>query len=391
MIQRRLLKHISALTLLLGMTLATGCNNEIETPAPFPGVPEGNVPVKLNLSGAYPMLSTRAEDNVNLQNKKPELLRDGSTVRLVILTDKPTGNAVKAEDVYQNQDMVYIIRRNNTTQELYPVPCKVDPETGEYIEGSETNVPYYLPIAYGKLEYYGMAISPARKLKEDDDGYLKLAVRNQEEVLVSDNNWNQTTYTPFTVPTSVDKYAEIHLNPLVHTSAKIQIIVKNGLHVTELTSAYPFAEIDRVPTNPGKSWFGEAEDNNNEHRMPDYNLVFGENIEEQMGNNILYNRMYLKYADKNDTTYYKDGKKIKEVTLTGETTVLPMDARPTPVIIRMDIDVNLTPMQYQFQVMEQFKAGHVYTYIVTISMKENDTYVATWQNAQWNEDLYPIN
>ncbi len=262
----------------------------------------------------------------------------------------------------------------------------------------EIDKPYYLPVAKSETgdTYYCMAISPAREIDRDDDGYLKLAVNNQEELLVNNNIWNETAYGTFIVSNDVSQKAEIDLNPLTYATAKIRITIKNGRNVTDLEACSPFAELDRVPTNPGSSWTMDKTGGSGEMKMDNYNLTFGNSIEEQMGNNILYNRMYIQDAVAAkpwyETTTGTDGKSIttKYLSITGETNILPMDARPTPMIIRTDVDVNHTPMQFQYQTNKRFRAGYVYDYTVEISLKDNNIYVASWQDMEWEEELSPI-
>ncbi len=384
---RKILGYISSVLLLSLVAFVTGCSDEdIVEQSSVPGVPPEHVPVRLMLPEVYNGWVSRASvENPDLDTSMIHPLPNGSTIRVLVLNEAPaeTGE-VKATSVVT--EMVYLIKQVN--RELYRVPCQVD-ANGVMIPGSETDVPYYLPVANeaGK-KYYCMAISPARELVRDN-GLLKLSVRNHEELLVTNNDWIDTQYESFDVPTDVSKQVNIQLKPLHYATAKIRITVTNGDRVTELEPCHPYAELDRIPTNPGDKWISDKTDGTVTHLMPKYNLVFGRSIEEQMGNNILYNRTYIRTVERAPIWYTidDDGKQKKVISMTGELNILPMDARPTPMIIRMDIDVNHTPMQFQYQTSKRFRPGHVYDFNLEISLDPNSIYVASWQDMEWSDEL----
>ncbi len=356
--------------------------------------PEGMVPLELKLGGVYsPVMTTKAAENPGLKDDMIHEMEEGWTLRLIILEREPSGNVVEKDNVVG--EFVYVIQ-NDKWGKSYPLACEVD-ENGVLTPGSVTTEPYYLPAAEGSqnITYYCMAISPAKALHEvSEDGktIMKVQVKNHENFLASNNKWQQTMYNTFEVSSDVTQKATANLKPLMPTTAKINVRIVNGDHVTELTPSEPVLELDRIPTDPGEEWIGDKLDNTT-HMMPLYNLPVGDEIEKQHGNNILYNRIYI-YDSLYDDDFANTGTEdnpiwTKSIEITSEANILPMDARPTPMIIRINMKVNLTPMQFQFQTNEVFEPGHVYNYTAKISMQEGNIYIASWQDVSWNWPLTP--
>ncbi len=357
-----------------------------------PAVPEGMVPLELDLGGVYsPVAATKAV-NPDLKDNMIHDMEEGRTLRLIVLKSAPTANVVEKSNL--QGEFVYVIQTDKWGKS-YPQPCQVD-DDGTLVPGTITTEPYYLPAASsGTVNYYCMAISPAKKLHEVTEGgktVMKVQVKNHESFLASNNRWNQTMYNTFTVSSDVTEKATANLNPLMPMTAKINVRIINGDHVTELTPSDPVLELDRIPTDPGEQWKGDKQDNTT-YTMPTYNLAVGDEIEKQHGNNILYNRIYVYDSVYNDD-FTNTGTEeapvwTKSIEITSEANVLPMDARPTPMIIRINVKVNLTPMQFQFQTNEIFEPGHVYNYTAKISMQEGNIYIASWQDVAWGWPLDP--
>ncbi len=399
---------LSLIVALMGCTKEPVTGNE--------PVPEGLVPLKLNLSGMYGHLQTKASSNGDLASMTPKLLAENSTLRLLVLKNTPSGpnELVKKEDLVENSKysdelgFVYMLKADKFGN-VYPQPCERQKyDNGDYMKDDDGNyiytpssIPYYLPVSDNEVgtDYYCMAISPAKPLHEDSDGIIKVAVNNKEDILASNNMWDQTMYNAFKVTNKVTEEAVAELNPLMYSTAKIRIKVVNGENVTSLYPGNPFIGFDRVPTNPGASWTGDEDDEEDQssqdddsdtpgkqHRMPDFNLPIGGEIETQMGNNILYNRMFVSEFDMVEET----SGKVKDIEVTTETNLLPMDCRPTPMIIKLNIYVNETPMQFQFQTGKVFKPGHVYDYIATIKLAPGNIFIASWQDVSWSWPLKPL-
>lgn len=355
-------------------------------------VPEGMIPLEVapvKMYGYGPRTKAAAE-NDDLKGIDPLLLRENNTLRLIVMKEPPAGNVVEADNLVEG-DFVYIIK-TDMFGNVYPQPCQVDDE-GVLIPNTVTTKPYYLPVAESEegKPYYCMAISPAKKL-HNDGGIMKIAVKNQESILVSNNYWVETEFNNFIVSNKVTDKATAHLNPLIYGTALIKINVVNGANVTSLFPGQPFLGLDRVPTNPGEKWVGDRLDGNKQHTMPEFNLEIGGEIAPQMGNNILYNRLFVNDYKMSESYEGTAGTSdwSKNISILTETNILPMDARPTPMIIRINVYVNETPMQFQYQTMELFEPGHVYEYTATIKLAPNDMYVATWQDVSWSWTLSPV-
>ncbi len=359
--------------LLLLAVCLTACNDNIE-PNVYPAE-EGMVPLEVRLPEVYNTAATRATSNSDLANRGQIYdLPNGSTLRLIVLNKEPSNAYITTNDVVDQ--FIYIVQTANEKPYLYR--CQVD-EKGNLIEGTIENRPYYL--AAGQT-FYCMAISPARALTLNNGKYM-LSMFNQEELLATNNHWNETKYSMVKVPASVNENAIVTLNPLMHTMARIRISVKKGTNIMKLEAGDPFIELSRVPSDPNTKWATDYFNGNTEVLMPTYNLAVGDSIEAQMGNNILHNRIYI-----HDALPTPDWQ--KDIDLMAETTILPMDARATPMIIRLMLDVNLTPMQFHFQTRRNFLPGYTYNYIATINLTEEAIYVASWQDASWNTTVDPL-
>ncbi len=401
----RYIFNLRVLVVLVLLAASFSCSKE---PAPQNEwvAPEGMVPLELAPVSMYGYMpnrpSSKSVSNEDLAGISPSLLTENSTMRLIVMKNEPEGNVVMADNLIPG-DFVYVIMTDKYGN-VYPQPCKAD-DDGTLVPGSITAEPYYLPVSENSAgtNYYCMAISPAKKLIEDTDGIMKVAVKNKESILVTNNYWEETEFNFFNVSNKVTDKATAHLNPLFYGTALIRIKIVNGDHVTTLFPGNPLLGFDRVATDPGQVWTGDKSDTATgedvdsdtpgiQHKMPDYNLVIGKEIEPQMGNNILYNRLFVSDYDMTESyieTPSGSGKWTKNIVVTTETNILPIDARPTPMIIKLNIYVNETPMQFQFQTNEIFKPGHVYNYTATIKLDPNNIYIASWQDVSWSWSLDP--
>ncbi len=426
------------MSLLMSFAFGTGCTDHIE-----PGLhKDGEVPVVLDVSGVYsPLPATRATDHPELKDSVPVPLPEGSTLRLIIIKpdrydDIMSRKVIRLDDVdescirnkgTENMDIgfTYILQaekeKDKTSGPQNTIPCTLTYDVNDVdddndrteITGIQTEwFPYSIPVTGKEETYYFVSVSPAKRvIPEDmtlDDGteladVLKVTVRNQETFMSSNNNWNQTAVSSFTVPATVAGEARIKMQPIMHTTARIKITVYGGDFIYDMRPGSPLFEIDRVPTEPGDSWLVDKDDNKDvdddgkQDRFTNevLNLCIGDNIKTQMGNNILYNRMYVSnegavvdtIADASMIPGHIHVPYLPRIM--AETTVLPMDARPTPMIIRLNLFVNDVPMQFQYQTSQKFEAGYSYNYSATINLHDNEMYIATWQDVAWRTDVYP--
>ncbi len=424
--------------------MGVGCSEQADMDAP---AAKGEVPIVVNFPGVYsPIYATKASPAAHPGlTFEPDTLPEGSTLRLIvikpgaverILTDKTIqyGDIVDAcirNKGTEKMDIgyTYILQedKDETTGPQNLIPCTLtydnnnddgDNDLTEITSIKTELFPYTIPVTEAGT-YYCIAISPAKRVMTESflnyllrkseplnigtDEVLKVTVRNQEAFLSTNNNWTQTQLNSFTVPASVSEQAVITLNPIMHTTARIKITVIGGDFISKMQPGSPLFEIDRVPTEPGDSWLVDKDDNKDVdgdkkqdyHTNPTLNLCIGDDIAPQMGNNILYNRMYVpSEGAETDSIPQPEGYTGHDHVpylprIVAETTVLPMDSRPTPMIIRLNLYVNNVPMQFQYQTSRKFEPGHSYDYTATIKLHSNEMYIATWQDVAWKTDLYP--
>lgn len=429
------IKHIiKGMALLLWTAMGGSCSERADMNVPS----KGEVPIIVNLPQMYsPVSVTRAEPNDSLIDEKKKFLPEGSTLRLIVIKNNPIikerilqNKVICYEDVEPscirnkgtiNEDIgyTYILQqdKNETTGPQNMIPCTLtyddndadnDNDKTEITSIKSELFPYTIPVTGEKQTYYCVAISPAKRVLKEDfvkegvtlQNVLKVTVRNQETFLSSNNNWTQTQLSTFTVPDNVTEPAVITLNPIMHTTARIKITVIGGDFISKMQPGSPLFEIDRVPTEPGDSWLVDKDDDKDQGTQdqftnPTLNLCIGDDIEPQMGNNILYNRMYVpSERAKTDSIMLPPGYTGHDHVpylprIIAETTVLPMDSRPTPMIIRLNLFINNVPMQFQYQTSKKFEPGHSYDYTATIHLRPNEMYIATWQDVSWKTDVYP--
>ena len=75
--------------------------------------------------------------------------------------------------------------------------------------------------------------------------------------------------------------------------------------------------------------------------------------------------------------------------LQGETGILPTDCRSTPVVVIMNVLVEVNPRRFTYSIVgKQFLPGYSYNYTVTLDIKDGIT-VANWQESSWTADIDP--
>lgn len=259
-------------------------------------------------------------------------LAEGSTLRLIAKKNDSQTTVVKD----------YIVRTvDGGSQSLYP--CTLNPDG---TVANEDKTPLYLSVG----TYTFSAVSPAHKYKNG-----KIAVNNGESVIATNNRWRQTEASIATISTN-DKSKVIPMNPLMQLTSRMTFTVKgdksNG--VSSLSVMQDGIEIDRIRESAVVL-------NNVGDDIP---AIITEN----------YNRIFIKEKD----IRQENG------SLKGEICLLPIDNRPTPMMVILNLMVNGVPTQFTFSIVNKvLEGGYSYNYIVTIKVKDNIT-VANWQETSWS-------
>lgn len=330
----KVMKTIYKTILLLGMaiTFFSACEQE-EINSASAG---GKVAIVPQLAGTYATCpgnwrsSTRAthsglKDIINL----PE----GATLQLIARSGPTTTT--------KN----YVVRTaDGGAQSLYP--CELD-NNGNIT--NEDKTPLYLSPG----EYRFSAVSPAHKYRGS------MTINNGESVVATNNQWVQTEATSITISAD-DKSKVIPLNPLMQLTSRMTFTLAGDVAdgVSSISVMQDGIEIDRIRQHP-------VELNN-----------VGDSIEAIITDN--YNRIYIKASD---IQIQEDGK------LRGEICLLPIDNRPTPMTVILNVMVNGVPTQFTFSIINKILyAGYSYDYKVTIKIKDNIT-VANWQETSWSTEV----
>lgn len=323
------MKTILKTILLLGMAIAffSACEQEeiIETSK------DGKVAIVPELAGMYAASpgnwsSTRATNHPHLD--KIVNLPEGATLRLI--AQQRSGTTTKD----------YVVRTSGGgSQSLYP--CTID---GNGNITNEDKTPLYLSPG----SYTFSAVSPAHKYSNS-----RMIIDNEESVVATNNHWEQTEATQITIGTD-DKSKVIPLNPLMQLTARMTFTLKGDAAsgVSSISVMQDGIEIDRVRQSP----------------VTLRNV--GDSIAAVITEN--YNRVYIK-----EVSTQEDG------SLRGEICLLPIDNRPTPMFVILNVMVNGVPTQFTFSIVNKvLYAGYSYDYVVTIKIKDNIT-VANWQETSW--------
>ncbi len=261
-------------------------------------------------------------------------LSEGTTLRLI------------AQKGHISETKDYVVRTpDGGSQSLYP--CTIDNNTGEII--GESKEPLYL----SEGTYTFSAISPAHKFNNG------ITIDNGESVIANNSHWTETAPTQITISKN-DASKVIPLNPLMQLTARMTFTLKGNIEngVSSLSVMQDGIEIDRVRENPV------------------HLSNVGDSIKAEIVDN--YNRIYIK--DK-DITIQEDN------SLRGEICLLPIDNRPTPMTVILNLMVNGVPTQFTYSIVNKvFYAGYSYDYIVNVKIKDNIS-VANWQETSWSTDV----
>ncbi len=328
------MKTLHKTILLLSMALASfsACEQEeMQSTAN-----DGKVAIVPELAGMYAVSpgnwsSTRAIKHPAL--KTIINLPEGATLRLIA----KKGTTTSTKD--------YVVRTaEGGSQSLYP--CMVD------ANGNITNedkTPLYLAPG----SYTFSAVSPAHKYQSGTG----MTIGNGESVIATNNRWTQTEAKPIVIENN-DKSKVIPLNPLMQLTSRMTFTLKGGDGVSDISVMQDGIEIDRIRKNPVT-----------------LNNV-GDSIKAEIADN--YNRIYIKDSEI---------KVLSDESLWGEVCLLPIDNRPTPMFVILNVMVNGVPTQFTFSIVNKILyAGFSYDYIVNIQIKGGIT-VANWQETSWTTDV----
>lgn len=318
--------------LLMTIAFLTACEKEERDILPN----EGEIAIVPELAGMYVSSpgnwsSTRATAHPGLN--KITNLPEGSTLRLIAKKGKET----------TTKD--YVVRTaDGGAQSLYPCTLNDDGSIAR-----EDKIPLYLSAG----KYTFSAVSPAHKYNG------KMTIDNGESVVATNNCWTQTKASEITIATN-DKSKIIPLNPLMQLTARMTFTLKGDENsgVSALSVMQDGIEIDRIRQNA----------------VTLSNV--GDSIAAVIADN--YNRIYIKDSD---IITQEDG------SLKGEICLLPIDNRPTPMTVILNLMVNGVPTQFTFSIVNKvLYGGYSYDYKVTIKIKDNIT-VANWQETSWSTSV----
>lgn len=301
----------------------------------------GQIAIIPELSGIYATVpgnwsSVRASDHPYLKDNIINL-PEGTTLRLIAQKDNMTPTTKD-----------YVVRTpDGGSQSLYP--CEIDNTTGEIIKVSKD------PLYLSSGTYTFSAISPAHKYSKNNG----IKISNGESVIANNKQWTQTAPTSIEIKAG-DASKVIPLNPLMQLTARMTFTLKGDVEsgVSSLSVMQDGIEIDRIRE--------EAVTLNN----------VGDSIAAIITSN--YNRIYIK---EQDITMQEDK------SLRGEICLLPIDNRPTPMTVILNLMVNGVPTQFTYSIVNKILyAGYSYDYTVNVKIKDNIT-VANWQETSWSTDV----
>lgn len=301
----------------------------------------GQIVIIPELSGMYATVpgnwsSARSIDHPDLKDNIINL-PEGTTLRLIAQKDNMTPTTKD-----------YVIRTpDGGSQSLYP--CEIDNTTGEIIKVNKD------PLYLSNGTYTFSAISPAHKYTKSNG----IKISNGESVIANNKHWTQTAPTRIEIKAG-DANKVIPLNPLMQLTARMTFTLKGDVEsgVSSLSVMQDGIEIDRIRE-------GSITLNN-----------VGDSIAAIITSN--YNRIYIK---EQDITTQEDK------SLRGEICLLPIDNRPTPMTIILNLMVNGVPTQFTYSIVNKILyAGYSYDYTVNIKIKDNIT-VANWQETSWSADV----
>lgn len=276
-------------------------------------------------------------------------LPEGTTLWIIAETKDELGESIYTQTSY----VVKEVSEGTGVTSLYP--CEVD-DDGKVVSVDGT------PMFISEGTYTFWAVSPARNLGDDNS----LSVKNGEELLATDNRYEETEPTTITVSanwTDEDSRIEvIRLNPLFNQTAQLKFTITSEakwIHSLELLAS-------------GVEYSGlqEETENNNwsltTHLQTDYGMKNG-----------TYRETECVTGKNSDGTHYL------EVT----TPILPVNAIATPVVVLFNVLINGVPSPFSIMLTEKdFKAGYSYHYKGQVKLQDGVA-VIVWQFVEWGTDV----
>lgn len=326
----------------------TACDNDAAADK-VPG--DGLIQIQPVLSGSLVAdgfaTGTRAENLPEDSVIVP--LPEGTTLWIIAETKDELGESIYTQTSY----VVKEVSEGTGVTSLYP--CEVD-DDGKVVSVDGT------PMFISEGTYTFWAVSPARNLGDDNS----LSVKNGEELLATDNRYEETEPTTITVSanwTDEDSRIEvIRLNPLFNQTAQLKFTITSEakwIHSLELLAS-------------GVEYSGlqEETENNNwsltTHLQTDYGMKNG-----------TYRETECVTGKNSDGTHYL------EVT----TPILPVNAIATPVVVLFNVLINGVPSPFSIMLTEKdFKAGYSYHYKGQVKL-QNGVAVIVWQFVEWGTDV----
>jgi len=297
--------------------------------------------------------SRKYDDNdvTNSYLDKTVRLPGGSTVWLI--ASGSTDNSLIKKS--------YVVYNSGENEHLsYLIPCTVDDE-GKVVNAE--SAPLYLKE---NTQYKFFAVSPARKLDEDQfrEGKVAFKAHNGEYFYAHDCRYSSTTPHTVSISGGSNAVQEVTLSPMINQTAELKFMIEKG---------YGVHNLDIQPSGIVVSGLQDDEPDGVEWHMS------------QAGDD---EPIDLKHGFKTGA-YYQYNYTIDTLERVQiEVPVLPMWSVSKPVIVVFRLKVNGVPTSYEIMLNEKdFKAGYSYGYRGTVAIEEGAD-VITWQFVSWDTEVY---
>lgn len=237
-------------------------------------------------------------------------------------------------------------------------------ETGEdglyHIRTDEIGAPLYLET--GKYKF--KMISPAYPINSS----LEMNVDNGMYLYSTDGRYKETCPLPMDIVINETGVQYIRLNPIISQVARFTFEISKGEGVYELEPLEAGIEISGIQNTESGVAFNWC----SEH---------------------ISDTLKMKYGDKRAMVTIP-GSQIStdaEDVIRADIGVLPTYALQNSIAILLNLAVNGVPTQYMTLLSGmKLMHGHSYNIKWSISVKDGQISVMTWQNQSWTADLTPV-